>query len=130
MKAMVQENAIPVMLDGKEYYMSASLSAMSELTKHYGGLDNIQTAMDEASPEMIEDVIFIIYILLKYGSLYKKIRTQEEFPVLSLEEVGILANMKDINGLIEGMTNAIGTIKNREVEVEQKAKNKDATQSK
>lgn len=118
-----------ITLGGKTYPMNFSVKAAKEVSTRYGGLENIDTAFAEKPvDEMMDEVIFLLSVLIEQGVLYKRIVDGEDVKGIKAEELEIVLGVADLSGLKNQIMGAMIGGMSREVEVEEGQKNAKTTQ--
>lgn len=104
---------------GKKYPLNFSLKATEMVAKRYGGLEGMDDALtDKPLDEMMEEVSWILAVLLEQGAAYKKVIDKEEIEVFTQDELKIVLGISDFNGIKMTLFGAMTAGMEREVEVE------------
>lgn len=121
------DRLIPVEIAGVTYFMNFSLFATKKLTKLFGkgsALAAIEAggadALDEKS---VDELLDMCAVLIQQGAEYRKLVEGEEAPSLTAEELGVLADISDLNNLIKKFNEAVSAGSTREIEVKPDRKN-------
>lgn len=121
------DRLIPVVIAGVTYYMNFSLFATKKLTKLFGkgsALAAIEAggadALDEKS---VDELLEMCAVLIQQGAEYRKLVEREETPSLTADELGVLADISDLNNLIGKFNKAVKAGSAREIEVKPDRKN-------
>ena len=121
------DRLIPVEIAGVTYYMNFSLYATKMLTKLFSkgsALAAIEkggaAALDEQS---VDELLEMCAVLIQQGAEYSKIVEGEDVPSLSAEELGVIADISDLNNLIGKFNKAVRAGSVREIEVKPDRKN-------
>lgn len=121
------DRLIPVVIAGVTYYMNFSLFATKKLTKLFGkgsALAAIEAggadSLDEGS---IDELLEMCAVLIQQGAEYRRLVEREETPSLTADELGVLADISDLNNLIGKFNKAVKAGSAREIEVKPDRKN-------
>ena len=114
---------------GKNYPLNFSAKAAKEISKRYGDLSSISKAF-EGKPidQLMDEVIWLMNLLIDQGVAYKKLIEGEEINSLSIEELEIVLGVADFANLKATILGAMTAGMKREVEVEPNPKNEKTTQ--
>lgn len=114
---------------GKRYPLNFSVKAAREFSERYGGLENIDKAFEDKSVnEMLDEVTWMLFLLIEQGAAYKKIVDGEVIDILTIEELEIVVGVPDLENLQVSLLGAMSAGMSREVEVEPDQKNAETTQ--
>lgn len=116
---------------GKEYPLNFSTKATKEMSARYGGLENITSAFSgRGASEALEELIWMLSILISQGVAYKRIVDGEEVNGISADELEVVIGPGDLGSLKDSLFTAMANGMGRTVEVEQDPKNDETTQGK
>lgn len=114
---------------GRKYPLNFSTKAAKEIAARYGGLDNIDKAFsNKATDAMMDEVVWLLSLLIAQGVAYKKIVEGEEVQSITADELEIVLGVADMTGLKDKIMDALLGGMKREVEVEPDPKNAETTQ--
>lgn len=115
---------------GKKYPLNFSTKAAKEISARYGGLENISKAFDDKAVDvMMDEVLWILALLISQGVAYKRIVEGEEVAGIGTDDLEIVLGVGDLPGLKDQILDAMTSGMKQEVEVESE-KNAEATQGK
>lgn len=121
------DRLIPVEIAGITYYMNFSLFATKKLTKLFGkgsALAKIEAGGAEVLDEKsVDELLEMCAVLIQQGAEYRRLVEGEETPSLTAEELGVLADISDLNNLIGKFNKAVKAGSAREIEVKPDRKN-------
>lgn len=121
------DRLIPVEIAGITYYMNFSLFATKKLTKLFGkgsALAKIEAGGAEALDEKsVDELLEMCAVLIQQGAEYRRLVEREETPSLTADELGVLADISDLNNLIGKFNKAVKAGSAREIEVKPDRKN-------
>ncbi len=123
---------------GKEYPLSFSLGATKTISKKFGSTEKmvkVLTGIKDVDEKTIDDLVYIIEVLIKNGCEYMNIFCKNEpvpenapvedgkyIPLTSHEiEVGVL--LTDTGSLVESVSECMKTSQKTEIEAETEGKN-------
>jgi hypothetical protein len=114
---------------GTTYPLNFSVKAAKEISERYGGLENVDKAFTGKSvDEMMNEVIWLLSVLIGQGVAYKRIVEGEEIKSITTDELEIVLGVADLSDLKDQIMGAMLNGMDREVEVD--AKNSETTQDK
>lgn len=120
---------VDIEIAGKNYPLNFSVRAAKEISGKYKGLENIDKAFtDKSTEEMMDEVIWLLSVLIKQGVAYKKVNEGEEVSGISAEDLEIVLGVADLAGMKDKIIEAMNGGMNRTVEVETDPKNGETTQ--
>lgn len=121
------DRLIPVEIAGVTYYMNFSLYATKRLTKLFGkgsALAALEAGKaDTLDEKSVDELLEMCAVLIQQGAEYRKLVEGEETPSLTVEELGVLADISDLNNLIQKFNEAVSAGSARETEVKPDRKN-------
>lgn len=121
------DRLIPVEIAGVTYYMNFSLYATKKLTKLFGkgsALAAVEAGgIDTLDEDSIDELLDMCSVLIQQGAEYRRIVEGEETPSLTAEELGVIADVNDLNNLISKFNAAVQAGSVREIEVKPDKKN-------
>lgn len=116
---------------GKKYPLNFSVKAAKEVSKRYGGVENVTEAFSSGKvDEMMDEATWILAVLMEQGSAYKKIIDGEEIEAPTKEELEIIMGVSDFANIQDALMGAMTSGMEREVEVEVSPKNAKTKQGK
>jgi len=76
MKSLIDitDRIVEAEVGGVKYKFLLSTWAASEISKKYGGFDKVESALDENSPDILENIFFILSLLANAAILYLNTR--------------------------------------------------------
>lgn len=114
---------------GSTYPLNFSTKAAKEISSRYGGLENIDKAFSGKSVDvMMDEVIWMLSLLIAQGVAYKRIVEGEEVKGISADDLEVVLGVADMAGLKDKIMDAMLGGMSREVEVEQDPKNGETAQ--
>ena len=115
---------------GKKYPLNFSVKAAKEVSKRYGGIENVTDAFSGgAVDEMMDEATWILAVLMEQGSAYKKIIDGEDIEAPTQDELEIIMGVADFTNIQDVLMGAMTSGMEREIEVEP-GKNETTTQKK
>lgn len=116
---------------GSTYPLNFSTKAAKEIAQRYDGLENIEDAFSgKAVDAMMDEVIWLLSLLIAQGVAYKRIVEDEEVKGITADELEVVLGVADMAGLKANIMDAMMGGMSREVEVEPDPKNGETTQNK
>lgn len=117
---------------GKSYPLNFSVKAAKEISERYDGLENIDKAFaNKPVDEMMDEVIWLLSILIGQGVAYKHIvEGHENVKGITADELEIVLGVSDLTNLKDQIMDAALSGMERTVETEDDPKNAETTQGK
>lgn len=114
-------------VDGQEYPLCFSVRVIRQCTDRYGGVENIDKALDSSDPmTALDEAIWLLTTMMAAGERYAKKHDIISPPALSVDEFYDLCDTEDLSSMKEKIFETITTGQMPDVEVQ--AKNAEATQ--
>ncbi len=114
----------------KKYPLNFSVKAAKEVSKRYGGIENVTDAFSGGKvDEMMNEATWILAILIEQGAAYKKIIDGEDIKAPTQDELEVIMGVADFANIQEALMGAMTSGMEREIEVEP-GKNETTTQKK
>ncbi|MBD5128440.1 MAG: hypothetical protein HDT43_00720 [Ruminococcaceae bacterium] len=116
------ENEAKITLGGKEYPLFMSVRAVKEISEKYGGLEKLGESMANNSNIMdtIDDVVWLIILLANQPIMtYNRAHIGEEKPLLTIEDVELMAGLDDLEGMQDAILLAMSRGTSRSIVSEQ-----------
>ena len=113
-----------VVIGGKEYELVLTTLATKEISKRYGGLENLGSKLQNAQSfeESIDEIIFLIVLLANQSIMVSNLSSETKKPLLKVEEVELLTTPSDLASFKDAITNAMLKGTKREI-VSEEVKN-------
>ena len=116
---------------GRIYPLNFSTKAAKQISERYDGLENLDKAFASKNIDaMMDEVIWLLALLIEQGVAYKKIVDGEDVKAISADALEVVLGVADFAGIKNQITDALLRGMSREVEVEIDPKNAKTTQGK
>lgn len=114
---------------GTMYPLNFSVKAAKEVSKRYGGIENVGDAFtDKSMDEMMDEANWILALLIDQGVAYKRIVEGKDVKGLTQEELEIVMGVVDFTDLKNTLIGSMMAGMKKTIEVEEDPKNAEATQ--
>lgn len=119
-----------IALAGKSYPLNFSTKAVRLLEQRFGDLDGMLTTMQsgKSAHELLDDVNYMLWVLIDQGVRYRRIVDGLELPGLTLEEIEVIVGIDDLQLLMTQLPASMVAGVAPTVELEPDPKNETATQ--
>lgn len=127
---MADNRVTTICIAGREYPACFSVAAVAEVDERFGGVENIESALDANKPgEMVQNLCWLISTMVKQGVKREKVlksldgELYEGPQPIAYEDLMAILSFDDINPLVDMVTKTIsaGTKVTVEVETEKNA---------
>lgn len=116
------ENEAKITLGGEEYPLFMSVHATKEISKEYGGLEQLGESMANKKDitEAIDDIVWLVTLLANQPIIiYNRAHVGEEKPLLTAEDVEYMTGLGDLNDMQDAIMLAISRGSARSIVSEQ-----------
>lgn len=112
-------------LGGRICPLNFSTKAAKAVDEKFGGLENLGEVFsgNAGVAGIMENVVWLVAIMVEQGAAYKKIVDGEDIQVFSFEDLEVIIGLQDLPILQVNIMNAVGIGMQPEVEIEEDAKN-------
>lgn len=113
---------------GKTYPLNFSVYAAKKIGEHFGGLENVGTALSSGAPEeVLTKVVWLLALLIEQGAAYLRIAEGQDAPTITADDLEVVLGIFDAQNIRANLLKAMTAGAEQTIEVEQ-PKNAKATQ--
>lgn len=123
---MENDRSSVITLCGKEYEAVLSIKATQEITKRYGGLEQMGNKLTNAenAAEQIDEALWLVTLLIDQGvQRHNLLHPDDKRTPLTEDEVAVLASPADFTEISKSITSVVVNGSKRSVESEDEPKN-------